>query len=170
MSADRRVALCVARFYEELADKLESGARAALVEAGVGELDRFDVPGAFELPLIAKYAALCGRYDAVVCLGAVIRGETDHYDYVCTEAARGIQQVQLETGVPCGFGVLTVDTMAQALDRVAGGAKRDTGRNAVEAVLASLAVVERLAGMLPQPPHDSGTQFRFNRGASRRGR
>jgi 6,7-dimethyl-8-ribityllumazine synthase len=82
----------------------------------------------------------------VVCLGAVIRGETDHYDYVCGEAARGIQQVQLETGVPCGFGVLTVDTMDQALDRVAGGAKRDTGRSAVEAALASLAVKDALLG------------------------
>ena len=100
-----RVALCVARFYAELADQLEAGARAALEQAGVVELDRFDVPGAFELPLAAAYAARSGRYDAIVCLGAVIRGETDHYDYVCTEAARGIQQVQLETGVPCGFGV-----------------------------------------------------------------
>ena len=74
------------------------------------------MPGAFELPLIAKYAAESGRYVAIVCLGAVIRGETDHYDYVCGEAARGIQQVQLQTGVPCGFGVLTVDTMEQALE------------------------------------------------------
>ena len=82
----------------------------------------------------------------MVCLGAVIRGETDHYDYVCAEAARGIQQVQLETGVPCGFGVLTVDTMEQALDRVAGGGKRDTGRRAAEAALASLAVKQELAG------------------------
>ncbi len=106
----------MARFYEELADKLEAGARAALAEAGIADVDRFDVPGAFELPLVAKYAAESGRYEAVVCLGAVIRGETDHYDYVCGEAARGIQQVQLETGVPCGFGVLTVDTMEQALD------------------------------------------------------
>jgi 6,7-dimethyl-8-ribityllumazine synthase len=103
------------------------------------------VPGAFELPVVAKYAALSGRYVAVVCLGAVIRGETDHYDYVCTEAARGIQQVQLETGVPCGFGVLTVDSMEQALDRVMGGAKRDTGRSAAEATLASLAVKQELA-------------------------
>ena len=116
---ERRAALCVARFYDELADKLEAGARAALDDAGITEVDRFDVPGAFELPLVAKYAAESGRYLAVVCLGAVIRGETDHYDYVCGEAARGIQQVQLETGVPCGFGVLTVDTMEQALDRVA---------------------------------------------------
>jgi 6,7-dimethyl-8-ribityllumazine synthase len=140
-----RVALCVARFYANLAERLETGAREALEEAGVSEIDAFDVPGAFELPLVAKYAAGSGRYHAVVCLGAVIRGETDHYDYVCGEAARGIQQIQLETGVPCGFGVLTVDTMEQALDRVTGGAKRDTGRSAVEAALASLAVKDALA-------------------------
>jgi 6,7-dimethyl-8-ribityllumazine synthase len=140
------VALCMARFYQELADKLEAGAREALQESGVSEIDRFDVPGAFELPLIARYAAQSGRYDAVVCLGAVIRGETDHYDYVCGESARGIQQVQLETGVPCGFGVLTVDSMEQALERVAGGSKRDTGRHAAEAALASLAVKRELAG------------------------
>jgi 6,7-dimethyl-8-ribityllumazine synthase len=147
VSAQRelRVALCVARFYEELADKLEQGARNALSEAGVATADRFDVPGAFELPLSAKYAAESARFDAVVCLGAVIRGETDHYDYVCGEAARGIQQVQLETGVPCGFGVLTVDDMDQALERVLGGSKRDTGRHAVEAVLAALAVKRALS-------------------------
>jgi len=141
-----RVALCVARFYTDLAEKLEEGARAALHEA---EVDRFEVPGAFELPLIAKYAARSGRYDAVVCLGAVIRGETDHYDYVCAESARGIQQVQLETGVPCSFGVLTVDTMRQALERVTGGSKRDTGRHAAEAALASLAVKQRLGVSVP---------------------
>ena len=141
-----RVALCVARFYTDLAEKLETGAREALRDAGIAEADRFEVPGAFELPLIAKYAAQSGRYCAIVCLGAVIRGETDHYDHVCRETARGIQTVQLETGVPCGFGVLTVDTMAQALDRVTGGSKRDTGRQAVEAALASLAVKDALAG------------------------
>ena len=140
------VALCVARFYANLAESLESGARAALEEAGIAEIDAFDVPGAFELPVVAKFAAESGRYRAVVCLGAVIRGETDHYDYVCGEAARGIQQVQLETGVPCGFGVLTVDTMEQALDRVTGGEKRDTGRSAAEAALAALAVKDALLG------------------------
>jgi 6,7-dimethyl-8-ribityllumazine synthase len=140
------VALCVATFYTELAEKLEAGAREALARGGVADVDRFEVPGAFELPVIAKYAAESGRYRAVVCLGAVIRGETDHYDYVCGEAARGIQDVQLETGVPCGFGVLTVDTMAQALERVSGGSKRDTGAHAAEAVLASLVVKDRLAG------------------------
>jgi 6,7-dimethyl-8-ribityllumazine synthase len=145
MVPERRVALCVARFYEELADKLEQGAREALARAAISDIDRFDVPGAFELPLIASYAARSGRYDAVVCLGAVIRGETDHYDYVCSCAANGIAAVALETGVPCGFGVLTVDNMKQALDRVTGGSKRDTGAHAVEAVLASLAVKRQLA-------------------------
>lgn len=140
------VALCIARFYEELADKLEAGARAALAEAGIEQVDRFEVPGAFELPVVAKYAAQSGRYGAVICLGAVIRGETDHYAYVCGEAARGIQNVQLETGVPCGFGVLTVDTIEQALERVSGGSKRDTGRHAVEAALAALTVKQQLAG------------------------
>lgn len=147
---DRRVALCVATFYEELARRLEDGARAALAEHKVEEVDRFEVPGAFELPLLAKYAASSGRYGAVVCLGAVIRGETDHYEYVCREAARGIQSVQLETGVPCGFGVLTVDSMEQALDRAQGGSKRDTGAHAVQAALAALEVKERLASR-PRP-------------------
>ncbi len=145
MAAETRVALCVARFYEELADALEQGAREALATAGVQEIDRFDVPGAFELPLAAKFAVESGRYEAVVCLGAVIRGETDHYDYVCAETAHGIQQVQLLSGVPCGFGVLTVDTMEQARARVKGGERRDTGGHAVEAVLASLEVKQKLA-------------------------
>lgn len=151
MPGGERVALCVARFYSELADKLESSARAALAEAGIEEVDRFEVPGAFELPLAAKYAAQSGRYAAVVCLGAVIRGETDHYDYVCREAIAGIQLVQLETGVPCGFGVLTVETMEQALERVVGGSKRDTGRQAAEASIASLAVKRQVTGSRQQP-------------------
>jgi 6,7-dimethyl-8-ribityllumazine synthase len=140
MTSDDRVALCIARFYVEFADALEDGARDALDEAGITEIDRFDVPGAFELPLISRYAAESGRYAAIVALGAVIRGETDHYNYVCSETARGIQDVQLHTGVPVGFGVLTVDSAEQARARVKGGTKRDTGRHAVEAVLASLAV------------------------------
>jgi len=146
MATEERVALCVARFYEELADKLEEGARDALAEAGYADADRFEVQGAFELPLAAKYAAESGRYVAIVCLGAVIRGETDHYDYVCTEAARGISQVQLLTGIPVGFGVLTVDNVEQARARVKGGSKRDSGRHAVKAVLASLAVKQELSG------------------------
>ena len=136
-------AIAVARFYEELADRLVAGAQAAFAEAGAGEADVFDVPGAFELPLAAKLCAESGRYDGVACLGAVIRGETDHYEWVCAEAARGIQDVQLRTGVPCAFGVLTVDTMEQALAR-SGGDKRDSGRHAAEAVLALARVREQL--------------------------
>jgi 6,7-dimethyl-8-ribityllumazine synthase len=141
---ERRYALVVGRFYGELAERLVMGATAVLEESGAAGVDVYDVPGAFELPLAAKYAAESGRYAAVVALGAVIRGETDHYDYVCGEAARGIQQVQLATGVPVGFGVLTVDSMEQALARVQGGGKRDSGAHAAEAVLAALALREQL--------------------------
>jgi 6,7-dimethyl-8-ribityllumazine synthase len=139
-----RVALAVGRFYEDLAERLVAGARGVLDEAGVSDIEEFDVPGAYELPMAAKLLAESGRYAAVICLGAVIRGETSHYDYVCGEAARGIQDVQLETGVPCAFGVLTVDSLDQALAR-SGGDKRDSGRHAAEAVLALLKVKERLA-------------------------
>ena len=138
-------AIVVGRFYGELAERLVEGARAELADAGAEVVEVFDVPGAYELPLAASYAAASGRYDGVVCLGAVIRGDTDHYDYVCAEAARGIQDVQLRTGVPCGFGVLTVDTMQQALDR-SGGAKRHTGRDAARAVLTMAALRARLEG------------------------
>jgi 6,7-dimethyl-8-ribityllumazine synthase len=129
-----KFAIAVGRFYEELAERLVAGAQSAFAEAGVGEADVFDVPGAFELPPAALYLAQTGRYAGVACVGAVIRGETDHYDYVCAECARGIQDVQLRTGVPCAFGVLTVDTMEQALAR-AGGGKRDSGAHAAEAVM-----------------------------------
>ena len=138
-------AIAVARFYEDLAERLVAGAQGAFAEAGVEPAEVFDVPGAFELPMAAKLCAETGRFDGVACLGAVIRGETDHYDWVCAEAARGIQEVQLRTGVPCAFGVLTVDTMEQALARTGDG-KRDTGRHAAEAVLALAAVRTRLAG------------------------
>jgi 6,7-dimethyl-8-ribityllumazine synthase len=136
-------AIVVGRFYEDLAERLVDGAREELAAAGAETGDVFDVPGAYELPLAASYAADSGRYDGVVCLGAVIRGETDHYDYVCGEAARGIQDVQLRTGVPCAFGVLTVDTMEQALER-SGGSKRHTGRDAARAVLTMAELRERL--------------------------
>jgi 6,7-dimethyl-8-ribityllumazine synthase len=132
--ADAAFAIAVARFYEDLADRLVDGARGVFADAGVDRVDVHDVPGAFELPLAARYCAESGRYAGVACLGAVIRGETDHYDYVCSEAARGIARVGLDTGVPCAFGVLTVDTMEQALAR-AGGGKRHTGEDAARAVL-----------------------------------
>jgi 6,7-dimethyl-8-ribityllumazine synthase len=127
-----RYALAVARFYEDLADRLVEGAERVFREAGM-ETEQHAVPGAFELPLAAKYCADSGRYAGIACLGAVIRGETDHYDYVCAEAARGIARVALDTGVPCAFGVLTVDSMDQALARV--GEKRHQGEDAARAVL-----------------------------------
>ncbi|HEY2602727.1 MAG TPA: 6,7-dimethyl-8-ribityllumazine synthase [Thermoleophilaceae bacterium] len=129
-----RWAIAAARFYEDLAERLVDGARHVFEEAG-GEVDVHDVPGAFELPLAAKYCAESGRYAGVACVGAVIRGETDHYDYVCAQAASGIARVSLDSGVPCAFGVLTVDTMEQALAR-AGGPKRHSGEDAARAVLA----------------------------------
>lgn len=136
-------AIVVGRFYEELAERLIAGARGALAQAGHDAVRTFDVPGAFELALGAHYVASSHRFAGVVCLGAVIRGETDHYELVCAEAARGVQQVALSTGVPCGFGVLTCATMEQALAR-SGGDKRDQGRLAAEAVLA----MARLRGEL----------------------
>ena len=125
-------AIVVARFYEDLADRLVEGATRVFEEAG-GRVDVHPVPGAFELPLGALYCALSGRYRGVACVGAVIRGETSHYDYVCNEAASGIARVQLDTAVPCSFGVLTVDTMDQALARL--GEKRHQGEDAAGAVV-----------------------------------
>jgi 6,7-dimethyl-8-ribityllumazine synthase len=127
-------AIVVGRFYEDLAERLVGGAREAFAQAGHERVEVFDVPGAYELPLAAQYVATSGRYAGVACLGAVIRGETDHYDFVCAQTANGIMRVQLDTGVPCAFGVLTCETMEQALAR-AGGDKRDQGRHAAEAVL-----------------------------------
>ena len=137
-------AACVGRFYEDLARRLVEGASRVFLEAG-GSVDVHEVPGAFELPLGAKYCAESGRYAGVVCLGAVIRGETDHYEYVSGEAARGIQRVQLDSGVPCAFGVLTVDSMEQALAR-AGGGKRHQGEDAAKAVLAMVELRRSLSG------------------------
>ena len=139
-----RFAIVVARFYPELADRLVAGARGVFERAGADAVDVHDVPGAFELPLGAWYCAISGRYAGVACIGAVIRGETDHYDYVCAEAARGIARVGLDTEVPCAFGVLTVDTMEQALAR-AGGGKRHTGEDAAHAVLRMAALRRTLA-------------------------
>jgi 6,7-dimethyl-8-ribityllumazine synthase len=143
-SEPERYAIVVGRFYADLAERLMSGARNAFAKAGHDELEVFDVPGAYELPLAAKYVAESGRFAGVACLGAVIRGETDHYDFVCAETARGVMQVQLDSGVPCAFGVLTCATMEQALAR-AGGGKRDQGAHAAEAVLRMAALRRELS-------------------------
>jgi 6,7-dimethyl-8-ribityllumazine synthase len=136
-------AIAIATFYDELAERLLTGARDAFAQAGHEVLEVLEVPGAFELPLAASYAARSGRVAGVACLGAVIRGETDHYDHVCAEAARGIMSVQLQTDVPCAFGVLTCDTLEQALAR-SGGGKRDQGAHAAQAVMTMAALRERL--------------------------
>jgi 6,7-dimethyl-8-ribityllumazine synthase len=135
-------AACVGRFYEELAARLVEGAQRVFEEAGA-TVEVHDVPGAFELPLAARYCAGTGRYAGVACLGAVIRGETDHYDFVCSEAASGIARVSLDTGVPCAFGVLTVETMEQGLAR-SGGGKRHQGEDAARAVLRMAALRREL--------------------------
>jgi 6,7-dimethyl-8-ribityllumazine synthase len=145
--AGQRFAVCVGRFYEDLAQRLVSGARHGFELAGVPSENVVDVsvPGAYELPFAARLFAERGDFAGVACLGVVIRGETDHYDFVCGESARGIQNVQLETGVPCAFGVITCDTMEQALAR-AGGDKRDQGRNAALTVARMALLKGELAG------------------------
>jgi 6,7-dimethyl-8-ribityllumazine synthase len=139
-----RYAIVVGEFYTELAERLVASARRVFETAGADGVDVFGVPGAFELPLAAQMAARTERYAGIACLGAVIRGETSHYDHVCNEAARGIQDVALRTGVPCGFGLLTVESMDQAMER-SGGGKRDQGAHAAEAVLALLRVRAELS-------------------------
>ena len=142
----RRFAIAVGRFNEVVTSKLLEGALAAFRRHGIVEedLEVARTPGAFELPLAAKRLAESGGFDAVVCLGAVIRGETAHFDYVAGECARGIQLVALDTGVPCIFGVLTTETLAQALDR-AGGKHGNKGWEAATAAM-------EMAGLLNELP------------------
>ena len=123
------LAIVAARFNEGITSRLLDGALDAVKRYGVRSHDVFWVPGSFELPVVAKRLAESGRYDAVVCLGAVIRHETDHYLHIATQAAAGIQRVALDTGVPCTFGVLTCDTEEQALER--SGDRRNVGAEAV---------------------------------------
>jgi 6,7-dimethyl-8-ribityllumazine synthase len=155
--AELEFAVVVGRFYEDLALRLLDGADHGFKMAGVpiGNVTHHSVPGAYELPFAAaalidgvrrRNAKQGGGMEigGVACLGVVIRGETDHYDFVCAEAARGIQQVQLETGVPCAFGVITCDDMDQALAR-SGGDKRDQGRNSA-LTIARMALLKRQVG------------------------
>jgi len=131
----------------DCAGRLIAGATEGFSEGGVSlaSVQTFEVPGAFELPYAAKVCAGSSSFAGIACLGVVIRGETDHYDYVCAEAARGIQDVQLASGVPCAFGVITCDTREQA-DARAGGDKRDQGRHAAHAVMRSALVRRRVLG------------------------
>ncbi len=140
-----RIGLVVARFNEPITGALLEGAQRALRAQGVGadDVELAWVPGAFELPVVAKRLAHSGAVDAVVCLGAVIRGDTPHFDYVAGEAARGLQQAALDTGVPVVFGVLTTDTEQQARDRV-GGCEGHKGEEAALTALEMVALLRRL--------------------------
>lgn len=137
-----RIGIIAARFNDHIVGRLHAGARRGLARIGVADSDVTEawVPGAFELPLAAKVLAASGSVDAVVCLGVVIKGDTPHFDYVCAEAARGIQQAQLDTGVPVMFGVLTVNTEQQALDRASDGTDNKGDEAAIGAAEMALLV------------------------------
>ncbi len=140
-----RFALVASRFNSFIVDRLVEGAVDAIVRTG-GDPDAIrvvKVPGAFEIPLVAKKLASSGKYDAVVCLGAVIRGSTPHFDYVAAEVSKGVAQVAMETGVPVSFGVLTTDTLEQAVERA--GAK--AGNKGSDAALAAVETVNLLRAM-----------------------
>ena len=141
-----RIGIALARFNQAVTDRLLAGALEALVKHGVAEdaIDVATVPGAFELPLCAQRMASTGRYDALVCLGAVVRGETPHFEFVAGEAARGLAEVARAHDMPIGFGVLTTESMAQALER-AGGAR---GNKGYEAAVTALEMVQALRAML----------------------
>jgi 6,7-dimethyl-8-ribityllumazine synthase len=145
LGSGRSVAVVAARFNEPVTSKLVEGARSGLAHHGVPDdaVTVVWVPGAFEIPLVAQQLAASGRYDAVICLGAVIRGETAHFDLVAGEAARGIADVSRSTGVPCIFEVLAADTLAQAESR-AGGAHGNKGWEAAGTALEMASVIEQL--------------------------
>lgn len=139
VSQNIRVGIVAARFNEFIVNKLVGGAMDALLRHDVREedIDLAWVPGAFEIPLIAKKMAESGKYDAVICLGAVIRGATNHYDLVCNEAAKGIAHVSLDSGVPVLFGVVTTENIEQAIERAgskAGNKGYDSAMAAIEMV------------------------------------
>lgn len=134
-----KIGIIASRFNEFITSKLVSGAEDCLKRHGVADEDMSVawVPGAFEIPVIAKKMAASGKYDAVICVGAVIRGATSHYDYVCNEVSKGIAAVSLDTGIPVLFGILTTDTIEQAIERAgtkAGNKGTDCAMSALEMV------------------------------------
>jgi 6,7-dimethyl-8-ribityllumazine synthase len=136
-AAGLRFGIVVSQFNRFITDRLLAGALDALERAGAGrqQIEVVRVPGSFEIPLAAKQLAATGRVDSIVCIGCILRGETSHYDYVASEAARGIQLAQLDTGVPMAFCVLTCDTLEQAIDRAglkSGNKGFDAGLGAIE--------------------------------------
>lgn len=146
MSEQRKIAVVVSRFNRSVTDSLVEGAHEAAERHGcrLTDDDVYPVPGAFELPLLARRLADSGRYDGIACLGAVIRGETPHFDYVCEQAAAGILRASLDGDIPIAFGVVTTDNMQQALER-AGGAVGNKGYEAYVTVLETLEQLDRIA-------------------------
>jgi 6,7-dimethyl-8-ribityllumazine synthase len=146
-AAGHRFAIVVSRFNEAITTKLAEGARAALTQAGAGaaDVELFTVPGAFELPQAARAAADTGRFDAVVCLGCIIRGATPHFEYISASVAHGIQYAAGETGIPMAFGVLTTDTWEQAEERARDGSD-NKGWEAAAAAVEVAVLFRRLHG------------------------
>jgi 6,7-dimethyl-8-ribityllumazine synthase len=141
----RKFAIVASRFNDFITEKLVSGAVDALLRSGAAEEDItiYKVPGAFEIPLVAKKAALSRKFDAVICLGAVIRGATPHFDYVAAEASKGIAAVMMEAVLPVIFGVITVDSIEQAIERA--GTKLDN--KGFSAAMAAVEMVNLMAGV-----------------------
>ena len=148
-----RFALVVSKYNEFVTDRLQAGALEALKGAGVAasEVTIVRVPGAFELPLAAQHAAESGRFDAIVCLGCVIRGETPHFEYICSAVAHGLTAAAAATGIPMAFGVLTTNSVEEALARAADG-PANKGREAAVAALEMADVVARLVDRSAQKP------------------
>lgn len=146
LAQDLRFGIVVSRFNDFICERLLGGALDALKRSGAEEkiIEIFKVPGAFEIPLLAKKLATSGRYDAVICLGAVIRGSTPHFDYVASEVSKGIASVSLEVGIPVAFGVLTTDTLEQAIERA--GSK--SGNKGWDAAIAAI----EMANLIKQIP------------------
>ena len=147
LAQDLRFGIIVSRFNDFIGERLVGGAMDALKRSGADEkdIDLFKVPGAFEIPLVAKKVAKSGRYDAVICLGAVIRGATPHFDYVANEVSKGIAHVSLETDIPIAFGVLTTDTLEQAIERA--GSK--VGNKGWDAAMAAIEMANLIRGINP---------------------
>jgi 6,7-dimethyl-8-ribityllumazine synthase len=163
-AAGYRFAVIASRFNPSITDALAAGARAALTEAGAASADveEFRVPGAFELPQAARCAAETGRFDAVICLGCVIRGETPHFEYISSAVAHGIMDTAGETGIPIAFGVLTTDTESQAAER-AGPGRDNKGWEAAAAGI-EMAVLFRQLGRAPA--RASARSFGFEPGGT----
>jgi 6,7-dimethyl-8-ribityllumazine synthase len=148
-----RFAIVIGRFNDLITDKLLSGCQDCLKRHGVdvnphgSQVDYVWVPGSFEIPMMARQLAISGRYDAIICLGAVIRGQTPHFDYVSAEAAKGVAAASFQTGVPVVFGVLTVDTMQQALERA--GIKSNLGWNYALSALEMASLMQQIQGIQP---------------------